>query len=48
MEFQVEEWRIQLKGDRSSMKSQISLKSMMNVVREEGQRVLVKLNVVTI
>lgn len=37
MEFQVGEWSLLLQGDRSLVKSQISLKSMMKHVKGEGR-----------
>lgn len=44
MEFSVREWLIILQGDRSSVKSQVSLKSMMKSFEKEDQRVLIELS----
>lgn len=44
MEFCIGEWMVQLCGDRSLVKSQISLKSMMKTFENEDQGVLVEFN----
>ncbi|XP_038904464.1 uncharacterized protein LOC120090832 [Benincasa hispida] len=44
MEFQIGDWQVHLKGNRNLMKAQISLKSMMKLVREEGQGILLELS----
>lgn len=44
MEFCIGEWMVQLCRDRSLVKSQISLKSMMKTFENEDQGVLVEFN----
>lgn len=48
MEFHIGEWKIQLKGDLGLVKTQISLKSMIESVQEEGHGLLVELNTVEV
>lgn len=48
MEFHIGEWKIQLKRDLGLVKTQISLKSMIESVQEEGHGLLVELNTVEV
>lgn len=48
MEFTIEEWLVQLCGNRSLVKFQISLKSMMKSLGDEDHGRLVELNVVAV
>lgn len=44
MEFKIGDWEIKLQGDRSLVKSQVFLKSMMKSFSEDDQGMLIELN----